>query len=265
MKEAADGKFDIAIPAQGQREIQLLYRSFETMLHEIKELMNNVITEQEMLKKTELKALQEQINPHFLYNSMACAIWAAETGNNQQTIDLLISLSNFYKLTLSGGLDIVQLDAELDHVRNYLDIIQMRYQDLISYAIKTDSCALDIRFPKIILQPIVENAVYHGIKLKRFTDNEKGLIQINIYRDGSLLNIEIKDNGIGINPEELKILWDSIHSMTGGGKGYGLLNINQRLRLFFGEQYRLSISSIPNIGTTVTICVPSLRYEGETK
>ena len=266
MQKAAAGDLDVIAPVGGGREIQFLCESFNGMLVNIKALMARVVEEQQNLQRSELKALQEQINPHFLYNSMDSAVWAAENGDSKEVIDLLMSLSNFYKLTLSGGMDIVPLQREIQHARSYLEVLHMRYFDLFDYEIQTKGDLAGITFPKIILQPLAENAIYHGIKERRYPAGEKGKLLIAVRREDAFLHIEVRDNGAGMAPNELSRLRARIASdQITPDACYGLQNVNQRLRLFFGPAYGLRIRAEPMRGCTVSLSAPLCFDRKETE
>jgi len=264
MQEAASGNLDIEIPKiDGQVEIMELYHNFDVMLSEIKNLLNRLVDEQKNLKKSELRALQSQINPHFLYNTLDSAVWAAESNKTDEVIDLIASLSDFYRLTLRSGMDVISFDTEISHVSCYLHIMQMRYQDILEYRIEVASDTLCGKFPKIILQPIVENAIYHGIKNKRYPKGVRGLIVIGARKtDGQSFEITVSDTGIGMDSGALADLQKRIQEgILRSGQSYGLINIDMRLRLMFGDDYRLQIQSRPNEGTAVAIRVPFIEEE----
>lgn len=264
MQSATSGNLDVEIPQiDGQVEIMELYRSFDSMLTELKNLLNRVVTEQKNLKKSELRTLQSQINPHFLYNTLDSAVWAAESNNTDEVIDLITSLSSFYRLTLRSGMDVVSFDTEVHHVSYYLHIMQKRYRDILDYRIDVASETLRARFPKIILQPMAENAIYHGIKNKRYAKGEKGMIQISAQETaGHFLEVTVSDTGIGMDEAETRLLWDKIQEgIPRSGQSYGLINVNLRLRLMFGEQYTLRLTSCPGSGTTIVIRVPLIEED----
>lgn len=264
MQSATSGNLDIEIPQiDGQVEIMELYRSFDTMLSELKNLLNRVVTEQNNLKKSELRTLQSQINPHFLYNTLDSAVWAAESNNTDEVIDLITSLSSFYRLTLRSGMDVVSFDTEVHHVSYYLHIMQKRYRDILDYRIDVSPETLRARFPKIILQPIAENAIYHGIKNKRYAKGEKGIIQISAQETADhFLEVTVSDTGIGMDEAETQSLWEKIQEgIPRSGQSYGLINVNLRLRLMFGEQYTLRLTSCPGSGTTIVIRVPLIEED----
>ena len=264
MQSATSGNLDVEIhQIDGQVEIMELYRSFDTMLTELKNLLNRVVTEQKNLKKSELRTLQSQINPHFLYNTLDSAVWAAESNNTDEVIDLITSLSSFYRLTLRSGMDVVSFDTEVHHVSYYLHIMQKRYRDILDYQIDVSPETLQARFPKIILQPIVENAIYHGIKNKRYVKGEQGMIRISAQKvEEHFLEVTVSDTGIGMDEAKAKLLWNKIQEgIPRSGQSYGLINVNLRLRLMFGEQYTLHLSSCPGSGTTIAIRVPLIEED----
>lgn len=258
MSEATKGNLDISLPDSNQLEIKHLFNNFNTMVNSINVLMKTMKKEQENLRIAELKALQAQINPHFLYNSIDGVVWSVESGNNKNAIELLIALSNFYKHTLSKGREIVSLSTEFEHAKSYLQVVHMRYQDIFDYSFDLSNIDLNILFPKIILQPIIENAIYHGIKNKRYPNSDKGHITIKIVEHSKyILKISIIDNGIGIKSNDLDKLNKAVHSNDLQQKNFGLRNVNQRIKLFFGKEYGVNIISKHNVGTTVEITIPS--------
>lgn len=257
MKRAANKDFKVQIPVSKITEIESLYRSFETMVTETEALMQDIVQKQQEQKKMELQILQEQINPHFLYNSLESIIWAASNGKTDQVEELTTALAHFYRMVLSKGMDIVPLSQELSLVDNYLKIMKLQYGDLFDYSLRADPDTLDCPFPKMVLQPIVENSIYHGLQMKRIR-TAPGQIIITVSRQHqNQLEIHIQDNGAGIEPELLKQI--NAHEYVPSGSrssGYGLKNINQRIRLYFGETCGLELKSRLHEGTTVIIRVP---------
>lgn len=256
MKQASSGDLDVAVKYNGKDEISELYESFDKMVKKIKHLMEAQIQEQHNLKVSEFKALQAQINPHFLYNTLDSVVRVAESNKINEVIDLTIELSHFYKAVLSKNDDILTLSYELEHAQSYLKIMKLRYHDILDYEFFVDNRALNCKFPRIILQPIIENAIYHGIK--NTLKAGKVEIYINLLEEKHL-SITIKDNGIGIKEEKLMLLQKNIQgSMQSSSDSYGLKNINQRIRLFFGEHYGIEIDSEYNTGTVVRMIVPAI-------
>ncbi len=217
-----------------------------------------VTREQKQLRKAEFELLQAQINPHFLYNTLDAIVWSAEAGNEKQVVKMVGSLSEFFRSSLNKGKEIVTIREELSHVRSYLEIQQIRYQDILDYEIDVPEELYINEIPKITVQPVVENALYHGIKEKR----GGGKISVTGREDGGDYIITVSDNGIGMGPDRLKEVRDGLtDSSPDSKKIYGLYNVNQRIKLDFGDEYGLSIDSVYDEGTTVTIRLPKKSNE----
>jgi two-component system sensor histidine kinase YesM len=227
------------------------------MISRIRELLAAKIKEQEHLKKVELRALQAQINPHFLYNTLDTIIWLAEANKTNQVIEIVCALSNFFRIALSKGHDWITIHQEIEHVRSYLTIQKMRYRDILDYKIEVDGDILDGTILKLTLQPLVENALYHGIKNKR----NGGVITVRARRtDQNIVLLEVQDNGVGFTAYKLAQIQAEINSdsdeITIKESGFGLENVNKRIKLFYGKQYGLSIDSHYLEGTRVTVAIP---------
>lgn len=258
MKRASEGDFEVVSTYKGKDEISELYKSFDKMVKKIKQLLETLLQEQDNLKSYELKSLQSQINPHFLYNTLDSVVRVAESGENDEVIDLIIALSHFYRAVLSSG-TYIPLSTELKHVENYLIIMKKRYHNILDYSIHVDDNVLSASFPKIILQPIVENAIYHGIKNTR----SGGHVSIDIEgTPQNMIDITIKDNGIGMKDEVLNQLMEKINSKyVNANESIGLKNVNERIKLYFGKEYGLKITSQHQVGTTVKIVVPFIEMK----
>ena len=210
-------------------------------------------TEQIRLRKAEFELLQSQINPHFLYNTLDAIVWLAEAGEQKKVVSMVGSLSDFFRISLNQGQDILDVKEELQHVRSYLEIQQMRYQDILQYEICVPEELNHCQIPKITLQPLVENALYHGIKNKR----GKGMIRIEGELDGEDCILLITDNGKGMTPERLEQVRKGIRNRKVRETDiYGLYNVNERIRLNFGENYGITITSTYGEGTCVTVRLP---------
>lgn len=263
MRLAASGYLEVKVKPSGSDEISDLGVSFNSMLENIKGLLENSMKEQELVQKANLRALQAQINPHFLYNTLDSIIWMAEAGKNERVIQLVQALSRFFRISLNKGRDWIALKDELEHVRSYLIIQQMRYRDILEYEIDIPERLYGFSILKMSLQPIVENALYHGIKNKR----GKGLIRISsLVEQPDTLHLSIEDNGIGMSEPKLKQLKEQLNAQltpeeTGSevSGGFGLHNVHQRIRLYYGEAYGVEINSIEGQGTQVTIRIPRKR------
>ncbi len=217
-----------------------------------------VTREQKQLRKAEFELLQAQINPHFLYNTLDAIVWSAEAGNEKQVVKMVGSLSDFFKSSLNKGKEIVTIREELQHVRSYLEIQQIRYQDILKYEIDVPESLYGYEIPKITVQPVVENALYHGIKEKR----GGGTIRVEGSEDENDLFIRVIDNGMGMDEERMAEVIRGLSDKNPEAKKiYGLYNVNERIRLGYGEEYGISMESAYGEGTTVTIHLPKKLTE----
>lgn len=237
-------------------EITMLSDSLNTMIDKINELLEQVKKEQIRLRKAEFELLQSQINPHFLYNTLDAIVWLAESGEQKKVVSMVGSLSEFFRTSLNQGKDMISIKEELQHVRSYLEIQQVRYQDILAYEICVPEELFTYLIPKITIQPLVENALYHGIKNKRGL----GKIVVSGKQEESFFLLQVSDNGIGISPKRLTQVRDGIQKKVLTGKDiYGLYNVNERIRLNFGEEYGITIESVYGEGTVVSIQLPYLE------
>jgi two-component system, sensor histidine kinase YesM len=246
-------------------EIAELGNNFNIMIGKIRELLNAKVKEQENLKKAELKALQAQINPHFLYNTLDTIVWMAEASKTDQVIEIVRALSSFFRISLSKGKDWISIRQEIEHVRSYLAIQKMRYRDILDYKIEVDENLMDGTILKLTLQPLVENALYHGIKNKR----DGGTITVRAQSVGpDLVRLEVQDDGVGFTPYKLaeirSILNDDSSEISLKEGGFGLENVNKRIKLYYGKQYGLYVQSEYLGGTQVVARIP-LKYQLEQK
>ena len=258
MRQAASGYMAAKVRPSGSDELADLGVSFNTMLEQINTLMDRSLAEQKQLQKAELRTLQAQIHPHFLYNTMDSIVWMAEAGKNEQVITLVTALSRFFRISLSKGRDWITIREELEHVRNYLVIQQVRYRDILDYAIDVDEPVMGHTILKMTLQPLVENALYHGIKNKR----GRGRIRIKGSIVNSAIVLTVTDDGIGIAPETLAALRARIDNGSPEpedgehSSGFGIFNVAQRIRLYYGTDYGIRIDSASGAGTRVSVCIP---------
>jgi len=251
--QVAKGDLTVRSDVRSGAEVSKLTDSFNTMIDKVNELLEQVTVEQDRLQKARMELLQAQINPHFLYNTLDAIVWLAEAGEQKRVVSMVGSLSDFFRTSLSRGKDIISIKEEITHVRSYLEIQQVRYQDILNYEILIPEEFYNFMIPKITVQPLVENALYHGIKNKRGL----GLIQITGEKTGDFFVINIKDNGIGITEERLVQVREGIENKVLTGKDmYGLYNVNERIRLNFGEKYGIYIESEYGEGTTVKVLLP---------
>jgi two-component system sensor histidine kinase YesM len=242
-------------------EITEMGLSFNIMIGRIRELLDAKVKEQENLKKAELRALQAQINPHFLYNTLDTIIWMTESQKTEEVIEIVRALSSFFRISLSKGRDWITIGEEVERTRSYLIIQKMRYRDILDYRIEVDDGVAGNTVLKLILQPLVENAIYHGIKNKR----QGGTVVVRAkQRDGNEILLQVEDNGIGFTPEKLATLRGELADDSGEIRlesGYGIGNVNQRIRLYYGRQYGVSITSEHSAGTCVSIVIPAVRVD----
>ncbi|MFA9375161.1 MAG: sensor histidine kinase [Lachnotalea sp.] len=252
----AKGDFTRRAPIESDDEISVLTNSFNNMIQEIGELVEDIKTEQKNLRVTELKLLQAQINPHFLYNTLDTIIWLAEGKQTDQVVGMVTSLSDFFRTVLSEGRDYITIAEEESHIRSYLEIQQVRYRDILEYEIKIDSAIYQNTILKLTLQPLVENALYHGIKNKR----GKGKISVRGREEKGDIYFEVEDNGIGMSKVDLinikKRVKGELDSVDQGG--FGLANVDERIRLNYGQRYGLDFESVEGEGTRVIIVLPKV-------
>ena len=254
-EQIGQGHFETRVHIAAKNELALLGDSFNHMAEQITALIEDIRTEQIYNRNMELKLLQAQINPHFLYNTLDNIIWLTEADRKEDVVSIVMSLSQFFRTTLSGGRDIIPLSEEISHVEAYLQIQQFRYRDILSYRIELPEEVRQVPVIKMTLQPLVENALYHGIKNKR----GMGEICITAGRDGEDAVIRVSDNGIGMKPEELEYLQalaDGKQKASADNSGFGIANVAQRLKLNFGDRYGLDIESTYGEGTTITVHTP---------
>ena len=252
MEQAAKGDLTVRARLEHGAELKVLGDSFNTMICQNVLLIDRVREEQKNLREAELEILQMQINPHFLYNTLDTIVWLAEADRKEAVVDMVETLSEFFRSSLNGGKDIVTIAEESRHISSYLQIQSVRYQDILEYSIDLPADIDEVRIPKITLQPLVENALYHGIKNKR----GKGCIKVYGSRDREEAVIVIEDNGIGMKTERLEQVRRGIRYKDEEKDFYGLYNVNERIRLKFGEAYGLKIDSIYREGTKVEVHLP---------
>lgn len=252
MARVQEGDFHGAdIEVLSENEIGSLTKSFNVMTHRIEELMEQNIHEQEQKRRSEMKALQSQINPHFLYNTLDSIIWMAEGKKNEEVVLMTASLARLLRQSISNEDEVVSIGNEIEYVRSYLTIQKMRYKDKLEFEIDVDPSIKYIKIVKLVLQPIVENAIYHGLKYKE----SKGLLIVRGYTRGENAFIEIADNGVGMDAETLKHIFER-HKVNYHSNGVGVYNVQKRLQLHYGADYGITYRSEPGIGTTATIIIP---------
>jgi len=251
MKLVEEGVLDINIDVKGEAEVAQLSRTFNIMVRKIRQLMEQIVLEQEAKRKSEINALQAQINPHFLYNTLDSVVWMAENGKSQDVITMTTALARLFRISISKGRDIISVQEELEHARNYLVIQSIRYKNKFRYEIEAQEETLKCKTIKLILQPIIENSIYHGIEYMV----DEGFIKISTSIVNGKLLFEVEDNGLGMDKETLENLF-SEGRKRGKGSGVGIKNVHERIQLYFGKEYGLEIESELEVGTKVRIWLP---------
>lgn len=245
------GNLDARAKTGGLEEINVLAKAFNQMSDRISGLLDKTRQEQKNLRELELRLHQEQISPHFLYNTLDSIVWMAEGGNNRQVVEMTTDLSEFFRTVLSGGRDFITIEEEELHIRSYLKIQKIRYEDILDYSIEIEPSIRKKIVLKMLLQPLVENAIYHGIKNKR----GGGRIVIRGYEDLSGIVFEVEDDGIGMDEAELLSVRTKLTIVPGeelasiGNDGFGLHNVAQRIQMYYGDQAEIIVESEKNIGT----------------
>lgn len=254
VKELEEGNLDADIYMGGSYEVQHLGKSVQDMKFRIKGLMQDIVNEHEEKRKSEFDSLQAQINPHFLYNTLDIIVWQIENEKQSEAVHTVTALARFFRLSLGKGKNIVTVRDEIDHVKNYLMIQHMRFKNKFDYEFDIAEDVLELPSLKLMLQPLVENAIYHGME---FMDGD-GMIMVKAWRKEDELYLSVADNGLGMTEDKVEmILTGKSTSGNGRGSGIGVKNVNERIKLYFGEAYGLTIDSEPDEGTTVIIHLPA--------
>lgn len=252
-----EGNLEAPVYMGGSYEIQHLGKSISNMAAQIRLLMKDIVSEHEAKRKQEFDTLQSQINPHFLYNTLDIIVWMIENEQKAEAVKAVTALARFFRISLSKGKSIITVRDELEHVRNYLMIQHMRFKNKFSYEIQAEEEVLELSSLKLMLQPLVENAIYHGME---FMDGD-GEIILRAWKEDAELYFEVSDNGLGMTEEQVERLFSSsTHVASNRGSGIGVKNVNERIKLYFGEQYGLTIDSEPDEGTRVRIHLPAVPY-----
>ena len=254
VKELEEGNLDADIYMGGSYEVQHLGKSVQDMKFRIKGLMQDIVSEHEEKRKSEFDSLQAQINPHFLYNTLDIIVWQIENEKQSEAVHTVTALARFFRLSLGKGKNIVTVRDEIDHVKNYLMIQHMRFKNKFDYEFDIAEDVLELPSLKLMLQPLVENAIYHGME---FMDGD-GMIMVKAWRKEDELYLSVADNGLGMTEDKVEmILTGESTSGNGRGSGIGVKNVNERIKLYYGEAYGLTIDSEPDEGTTVIIHLPA--------
>lgn len=256
-EKVSEGDFSVRVEGSHIQEIQVLADSFNSMTGEIGTLVDDIKEKEKNLHLIETRLLQEQINPHFLYNTLDAIVWLAEDNRNEDVIAMVTYLSNFFRTTLAQGRDFVTVEEEESHIESYLRIQGVRYQDIMEYEIDMERDIYNYEIPKLLLQPLVENALYHGVKNKR----GKSRIFVWGYQEGDNLIFKVNDNGKGMSRETLEKLRKNIEKGIDQTENdsFGLANVNQRIKYYYGEEYGLEIESEENVGTEAVITLSAKK------
>lgn len=249
----ASGKLDVRTPEPDVEELRALSGSLNVMADRLDRLIKENQQEQENLKKSELRTLQAQVTPHFLYNTLDAIVWLAETRKNEEVISITRALSDFYRISLSDGHDWITVAQEEEHLRGYLTIQKIRYRDILDYAIRIDETLKTETILKLTIQPLVENALYHGIRNRR----GGGRIDIDVWRDGTLLRVRVADNGAGMTEKRLEELRATLAGRhPAPDTGYGLFNVDKRIKLYYDQPEGLTVESALGEGSAISFAVP---------
>lgn len=251
------GDFSTPIEVSGQREIALLAHSFDSMVGKVRELMARLVDEQREKRKTELRALQNQINPHFLYNTLDSIVWLAENQRTDDVIKTVVALARLFRISISKGETFIRVQDEISHVDNYLTIQSVRYPDRFAYSLDFQPEMRDLMVMKLILQPLVENAIQHGV------GDDEGRIDISGSIEGGFMVFRVRNSGYGIPELKIAQMYESMRG-PGEGRSVGMRNVYQRLKLYYGERADITIESVQDEETTVSLHIPlDSRPEGD--
>lgn len=259
VKEWEAGNMAPDIYMGGSLEVEHLGKTLRSTVAQLQQLMNDILVEQEEKRRSELDALQSQINPHFLYNTLDSIVWMIEGERYDDAVFMITQLASLFRISLSRGKTIISLEDEVKHARNYMNIQKRRYKDIFSVKFSIDKEILNCCTVKLIIQPLLENAIYYGVEAM----DGDGEIEVAGYRDEEDIYIEVRDNGLGMPEEMVEALLIENNRVRKKGSGVGLINVHNRIRLRFGSPYGLEIESRLDEGTTVRIHLPYIPYSAE--
>lgn len=258
--KVAEGDFSARANVETQDEIRVLANSFNNMTENMQTLIDKIKEDEGKMRRADLRLLQEQINPHFLYNTLDTIVWLIEGNDPDRAVEMLVTLSAFFRLVLSKGKEFISIRDEEQHIKSYLEIQAMRYHDIMEYDIQIDKVLYDYQILKLTLQPLVENALYHGLKYKR----AKGYIHVTGEKDGEKIKLVVRDSGVGMEQEELEELRREIERpCQETEKGFGLANVNERIHMYFGQEYGIQVQSEKGKGTIVEVVIPAILVDEE--
>lgn len=261
VKEWEAGNMNPDIYIGGSMEVEHLGKTLRSTVAQIRQLMDDIVVEQEEKRKSELDALQSQINPHFLYNTLDSIVWMITGERYDDAVFMITQLASLFRISLSKGKTVIKIEDEVKHARNYMNIQKIRYKNSFEVDFQIEEDILDGCIVKLVLQPLLENAIYYGME---FMDGE-GEIHVRGYRKDKDVYLEVEDNGLGMPEEEAAELLNGKERPHKHGSGVGLVNVHSRLKLRFGEAYGLVIHSCPDEGMMVQIHIPYIPYTVETQ
>ena len=255
MKEFGKGNYQVKASEDGIGELKVLSEQFNRMADRLQKQMDEIRNNEREKRKMEKKLLQSQINPHFLYNTLDSIIWMIQSGEYKGAEEMVSLLAKFFRTSLSQGKDMIPLEKELEHATSYLAIQNIRFKDKFEFCVHADETLLKYLCPKLSIQPLLENAIYHGME-GMFEDGE---IHINVYEKEDVIHIEVADNGLGMTAEKIDYIMNNKVVSSKRGSGIGVRNVSERIKLIYGEEYGISITSELDEGTTATITIPKLE------
>ena len=257
-EKISQGDFSVRVQVDTDDEVAVLADGVNIMTESIERFVRKIKEDESKMRRADLRLLQEQINPHFLYNTLDTIVWLIEGNDSDKAMNMVVSLSEFFRLSLSKGREYITIREEEQHIKSYLEIQQVRYRDIMDYEIHIDPEIYRYKILKLTLQPLVENSLYHGIKYKR----AKGNIKVTGAMSEGKIYFKEEDDGVGMEAEELDNLRrEIVNPCKDTGKGFGLANVNERIRMNFGTGYGMTIESERGKGTSVEVVIPAVLYE----
>jgi len=260
----AEGNFSDCADIHTEDELEVLADSVNDMSENLEVMVRQIKEDERKMRHAELRLLQEQINPHFLYNTLDTIVWLIEGGDPDKAVDIVVALSEFFRLVLSKGKEYISIQEEEQHIRGYLEIQQVRYQDILDFEIMIEPELYQYKILKLTLQPLVENSLYHGIKYKRAKGKiwVTGVVQRGDPPEEDKILLCVQDNGVGMEEDELKRLQAELQKpCKETEKGFGLANVNERIRMNFGREYGMTIASKKGCGTKISILIPVVMLQ----
>ena len=261
MQEFGKGNYEVKAAENGIGELKTLSAHFNIMAEKLQNQMDEIRRNEREKRKMEKKLLQSQINPHFLYNTLDSIIWMIQSGEYKVAEQMVSSLAKFFRISLSQGKDIIPLEKELEHATSYLAIQNIRFKDKFEFSVQADKKLLHYLCPKLSIQPLLENAIYHGME-GVYDDGE---ITISVYEKDNLIHIDVSDNGLGMPEKVVEYIMHNRVISSKRGSGIGVRNVDERIKLIYGEQYGVTIESELDEGTTVSIRIPAIIYSEENR